>query len=449
MEQPGLDKTLEQIREALEKGQFDVAVAVLGEYHPADKAELFAELDEEHQEALFPELSPQESAEILQELTPAHAADLVSDLPDHRLVSIVERMQPDEAADLLGDIQPARAQVVLSGIEDSEDVEPLMLHHDESAGGLMTSDFLALRRRMTCQEAIAALRAWRPESETIYYLYVVDREDKLCGVVSLRELVIAQPTTQIMEIMHADIISVKGDMDQEEVARVLSHYDFLALPVVDSTGVLLGVVTVDDVIDVIEQEASEDIQRLGGAEPLDRSYLETSPFTLVRKRIGWLFLLFVTATLTGSVLRMFESQLQATVALIIFIPLLIGTGGNAGSQTTATVIRSLATGDITPGQIFRVWWHEAKVGLFLGLGMAVIAYVRAVTWDASPQLGLTVAVSTIGIVLWATGVGSLLPLLAARMGVDPALISGPVMSTLVDATGLLIYFTIAGMIMGM
>jgi magnesium transporter len=267
-------------------------------------------------------------------------------------------------------------------------------------------------------------------------------------VVNLRQLVVADPSTPLSEIMDSEVMSVPAGTDQEQCAQVMARYDLLALPVVDADNILLGVITVDDVMDVLEDEATEDIQRLGGAEPLDRSYLDTSVFTITRKRIGWLLLLFFTATLTGSVMRLFQEELQAVVALAIFIPLLIGTGGNAGSQTTAIVIRSLATGDVDLDDALRVWWHEVRVGLLLGIGMAAFAYVRAVTWESDAELALTVSASIMGIVLWATGVGSLLPLLAARLRIDPTVVSGPVMSTLVDATGLFIYFTIARLILG-
>ncbi len=204
------------------------------------------------------------------------------------IIRIVDEMEPDEAADLLGDINPEQAQVVLAGLEDPDEVRPLLLHPDDSAGGLMTSEFLALRRRMTALEAIQAIRAWRPDAETIYYLFVVDRHGRLCGVVSLRHLVVADPGTPIAEIMEPEVISVPAGTDQEECARLMTRYDLLALPVVDTDGTLLGVITVDDVMDVLEEEATEDIQRFGGAQPLERSYLDTGIFVVTRKRIGWL-----------------------------------------------------------------------------------------------------------------------------------------------------------------
>jgi magnesium transporter len=249
--------------------------------------------------------------------------------------------------------------------------------------------------------------------------------------------------------MDPDVISVPVGTDQEECARLMARYDLLALPVVNGDNRLLGVITVDDLVDVLEEETTEDIQRLGGAEPLDRAYLDTGVLTVTRKRVGWLLLLFLTETLTGSVLRHFENELQEAVALAFFVPLLIGTGGNAGSQTTSTIIRALAVGDIDLGDALRALWHELRAGLLLGIAMASIAYIRALTWGSSPAMALSVALAIFTIVVWANGLGSLLPLLAARLRIDPTVVSGPVMSTLVDATGLFIYFTIARAILGL
>jgi magnesium transporter len=293
------------------------------------------------------------------------------------------------------------------------------------------------------------MRDWKPAAEEVYYLFVVNGQRRLCGVVSLRQLIIAEPSAHISQIMDTEVISVPAGTDQEECARLMSRYDLLALPVVNDQNVLLGVITIDDVVDVLEDEATEDIQRLGGALPLERSYLDTGVLAVTRKRVGWLLLLFVTETLTGSVLRYFEHELQSAVALAFFVPLLIGTGGNAGSQTTSTIIRALAVGDIDLGDALRALWHELRAGLLLGLGMGVVAYLRALTWGSSQLLAAAVALAILIIVVWANGLGSLLPLLAARLRIDPAIVSGPVMSTLVDATGLFIYFTIARVILGL
>ncbi|GAB4433998.1 MAG: magnesium transporter [Anaerolineae bacterium] len=448
MEVRALDDILEQLRLALEHDDLAGAAAIIEALRPPDQAEVFSELDDSHQLALLPELNPADSADILEKLNDEEAAELALALPADTLTRIVDEMAPDEAADLLGDIPQAQAQAVLDRLEDPEEVHPLLLHPDESAGGLMTSEFLALRRRMTAAEAIDAIRAWKPDAESLYYLYVVDAHNVLSGVVNLRQLIIAAPSAPLSDIMDPNVITVPAGTDQEECARLMSRYDLLALPVVDEARRLIGVVTIDDVVDVLVDEATEDIQRLGGAQPLKTAYLETSVVTVFRKRIGWLLLLFLTESLTGSVLRHFEDELQAVVALSFFVPLLIGTGGNAGSQTTSTIIRALAVGEMGLRDALYSLWHELRVGFLLGLGMAGVAYVRAMTWGSSPELSLTVALAIFIIVVWANGLGSILPLLATLFRIDPTVVSGPVMSTLVDATGLFIYFTIARLVLG-
>lgn len=449
MQTPVLDTVLAHLRAALENDDLGEAAAIIEALRPPDQADLFAELDDEHQIALLPTLDPADSADILEELADEEAAELVEGLATETVIRIVDEMAPDEAADLLGDIQPEKAQVVLDGLEDADEVRPLLLHPDDSAGGLMTSEFLVLRQRMTAAEAIQSIRSWKPEAETIYYLFVVDQQGRLRGVVSLRQLVTADPATPIVQIMDPEVISVPAGTDQEECARLMARYDLLALPVVDSGDVLLGVITVDDLIDVLEEETTEDIQRLGGAEPLGRSYLDSDVLTVTRKRVGWLLLLFVTGTLTGSVLRLFEDDLKSVVALMFFVPLLIGTGGNAGSQTTSTIIRALAVGDIDFGDAARTLWHELRTGILLGVLMAVAAYVRAITWGTTQALAATVSLAVFAIVVWASGMGAILPLLATKLRIDPALVSGPLMSTLVDATGLIIYFIMARLILGL
>ena len=442
-----LDHVLIQLRAALERDDLTGATNIIQALRPPDQAELFAELDDAEQVALLPELPPASSADILEELADEEAAELVAALPAKTVIPIVDQMEPDEAADLLGDIEPKHAQAILAGLDDPEEIHPLLLHPDDSAGGLMTSEFLALRRRMTAADAIRTIQQWHPDAANIYDLFVVDRYQHLCGVVNLRQLITAKPDSLLSDIMDPDVISVPVGTDQEECARLMARYDLVVLPVVDDDKRLAGVIAIDDVVDVLEAEATEDIQRLGGAQPLDRTYLNTSVLTITRKRIGWLLLLFVTESLTGTVLRHFETELQAAVALAFFVPLLIGTGGNAGSQTTSTIIRALAVGDIDKKDVLSALWHELRTGLLLGLGMAAIAYVRALAWGTGQPLALTVSATIFTIVVWANSLGAMLPLLAAWLRIDPTVVSGPVMSTLVDATGLFIYFTVAHLIL--
>ena len=444
-----LDEKLSQLRAALEQQDSVTALAILDRFYAPDQAELLEGLDEDEQAALLPALDPVESAELLAEMEDSAAAELVAALPTATLARIMDEMAPDDAADLLANLEPEQAQSILAALEDPDEIRPLLLYPETSAGGLMTPEFLALRRRMTAAEALQAIRDWKPRHESLADLFVVDAQGAVCGQVDLRDLIVASSDTLVRDIMDPDVISVLVGTDQEECAQLMLRYSLLVLAVVNAEGALLGVITADDVMDVIEEEATEDIQRLGGAQPLDEPYLDTPVLTVARKRVGWLLLLFVTESLTGSVLRHFENELQSLVALSFFVPLLIGTGGNAGSQTTSTIIRALAVGDIRLRDTLATLWHEIRAAVFLALIMGVVAYGRALMWGTGPGLALVVSISIATIVLWANGLGAVLPLLAAALRIDPTVVSGPAMSTLVDATGLFIYFTISRLIIGL
>lgn len=447
MEQVILDDVLAQIRAALEANDLVSASAILESLRPADQAEIFWDLNDDEQAALLPKLNPADAADIFEELYDEDAAEIAVQLPLSTLVRIVNEMEPDEAADLLDDLDARQADAILAQLEAAHQIKPLIAFPDDTAGGLMTSSFIALQRRMTAAQAIAAIRMWHPDEETIYYLFVTDRLKRLVGVINLRQLIVAAPSTPVAKIMDLDVVYVAADTDQEDCADLMQRYDLLALPVVDANKHLLGIITIDDLVDVIQAEASEDIQRLGGSEPLDRAYLDTSVFSITRKRIGWLFLLFGTATLTAGVMDAYQSILGSVVVLSIFIPMLIGTGGNAGSQTTSTIIRALAVGDVEWGDAWRVWLHELSIGVVMGLTMGVAALILSYVWVTDFFVALTVACSIFGIVVWSTSAGSLLPLIAQRLKIDPTVISGPAMSTLVDATGLFIYFNIARLVL--
>jgi len=442
-----VNQALEKVRRYLEMGQVEEAIRVLEALRPADQAEVFEELNPEQQKGLLPRLDVSDSADILEYIEDERAAELANAMEPARLSRILDEMEPDEAADLLGDLPPSKAAELIKGMADAEEIIPLLAHPDDTAGGRMTTEFIALNRDMTVGEAIAYIREHRPRSQDIYYLYVVDDDGRLCGVVGFRELIAADPSTTLSEVMDPDVIFVKADMDQEECALLMSHYDLMALPVVDGERHLLGVITVDDIMDIIEEEATEDIQRMSGMEPLDTPYMEATLFSLIKKRFGWLMLLFVAEAFTGTVMRHFHSELEKAVALAFFVPLLIGTGGNAGSQATSMIIRGLAIGEIDWGDFLRVVLREVTAGLVLGAMVAGAGFLRALTWGSSPALALTVALSIVILITWANTIGALLPMAAHRLGIDPAVMSAPLLSTLVDATGLFIYFSIAKLVM--
>jgi magnesium transporter len=309
----------------------------------------------------------------------------------------------------------------------------------------MTTRVVTVRPEMTAADALAAVRRLAEEerTETVYYLYVTGTDRRLVGILSLRELVLAPPTAPVSAVMRRSFASVRPEADQEEVARLLTAKHLLALPVVDAEGRLLGIVTTDDVADVLEEEATEDIQHLGGSQPLEVPYPRASIWLLARKRVGWLLLLFAAEAYTGTVLRAFQGELEQVVALTFFIPLLIGTGGNIGSPVTTTIIRAQALGEVRFGDILRILWKELRVSVLLGVAMFIATFIRAWTLGQPLDIRLTVGTAVVLIVVWAAAVGSMLPLVLRKLRIDPAVVSAPFITTLVDGTGLVIYFEVA------
>jgi magnesium transporter len=333
-----------------------------------------------------------------------------------------------------------------------EDVEQLFKYPAQSAGRMMTEKFARVKPDWTGQYTLRFLRRVNADLETLTNLYAVDEEDRLVGVVSLREVVTEDPKKKIEELMNTDLVTVQPEVDREEVAKLLSQYDYLAMPVVDTQGHILGVITVDDVIDVLAAETTEDILKFGAVESgatADESYFAIPIKTVISRRLGWLLLLFVAGTMTGSVLRFFEAELAAVVALSFFIPLLIGTGGNTGAQTVSTLVRGLATGEVRMRDIWRVIQREFLSGLLLGSILGVVAYFRAIVWTPDPALALAVGLGVLAICAWANTIAALIPLLAQRLKIDPATVSAPLITTLVDATGLAIYLGIAKVTLGL
>ncbi|HLI50431.1 MAG TPA: magnesium transporter, partial [Thermomicrobiaceae bacterium] len=317
------------------------------------------------------------------------------------------------------------------------------------AGGRMTPAFVSVAPNLRADQAVVALRRIAQEVENVSYVYVTEGDDHLLGVLPLRNLVLTPPATPISQVMQTDVATVPVTADQEVAARLLAERNLLALPVVDENQRLLGIITADDVADILEQEATEDIERLGGSAPLDEPYLRASPTHLWRKRVGWLLALFLAEAYTGTVLRHYESEVSAVVALSFFIPLLIGTGGNVGSQVVTTIVRAMAVGDVSLRDVFKTVRKELVTGIMLGAVMAGATFIRAMTLRVGVDIGLVVATTVTAIVIWAAIVGAVLPLVLQRLHVDPAVVSAPFISTLVDGTGLVIYFTIAKVILGL
>ncbi|RME09102.1 MAG: magnesium transporter [Ardenticatenia bacterium] len=437
------------VRQLLRERKYRTLSVDLLRWHPADIAEVLEDLEPSERLLALRLLPDKVAGEVLAEMEESSAREILDDISPERLADILEDIQDDDAAALLEDVPDAlREEVIaLMEAEEAEDVRERLSYPENSAGRLMTADVVRLRRRWTVAETLDYLRHAAQTLGSVYYLYVVDDDDHLVGVVPLRALVTAAPEKTIREIMTPNVVRVNVFDDQEIVADLAAKYNFVALPVVDSEERLVGVITIDDLVDVLEEEATEDIQRLGGSEPLGTAYFATPIRTMIRKRIGWLMLLFVGGTLTGSVIRLFEDITTQFTALTIFIPLLIGTGGNAGSQTVATVIRALALGEVEFHEIFHVVLREATTASTIGLILGGIAFVRALLWHTGYEIAWVVALSLPFITVWAAIIGAMIPLVADRLGIDPTVISGPFISTSVDATGLAIYFTIARLIL--
>jgi magnesium transporter len=313
----------------------------------------------------------------------------------------------------------------------------------------MTPDFVAVPADATAEQAIAAIRQLADDAETANYVYVLDPDRRLLGVLSSYRLLLSPPETPVTELMAPDTVRVQVGADQEAAARLLTDRNLLAIPVVDDADRLLGIITEDDVADVIQAEATEDIERLGGSQPLNLPYRLASVPLLVRKRVFWLLLLFVAAGYTGTVLQNFQSELTEVVALSFFIPLLIGTGGNIGSQTVTLIVRSMALNEVAMKDIWWIVFKEMRVAFVLGAVMAVAAFVRAYLLDVSPDIGIVVALTVVAICIWAATVAAALPLVLRRLRVDPAVVSAPLITTIVDGTGLIIYFEIARLVLGL
>ena len=447
---PDLHLDLERIQELLGEKHFDQALELFNDLAIGDQVELFNHLSDEEQEMIVRRLGVEATADLFNRLSDSQAVEAAENLTTERLSDVLEEMQPDQAADILGDLSPEQASQAIEQMEDPEDVLPLLGYPDETAGGRMTTEFIAMRRHTKAGQAIEWLREVSPDHEVPYYIFVVDRERRLCGVLGIRELVVALPETMVEDIMNPDVVSVTTGTDQEQVARVMDNHNLSAMPVVDDQQHLLGVITHDDVMDVLRQEAGEDILQLGGVEPgplLDIPYWSQKLSTVVRSRFSWLLTLFVAETLTGTVMRHFNQELKTVVALSFFVPLMIGTGGNAGSQTVATIIRGMALGEVHRKDIFWVWWREFRTGVALGVLLGLVGFGRAILWGVEIQMAITVGLTIAFICAWANSVAALVPILAVEAGIDPTIISGPLMSTFIDATGLVIYFSLAALIL--
>jgi magnesium transporter len=437
-ERTGID--IEELREAW---------WVLSSEERIDGFRLLADREGDEADEFFNDLDPRDQAELLLALRPVERRFWLRSLA------------PDDAVDLLQELDDDERPALLALIDDASrrEITVLLAYEEDEAGGLMSSRFARVRPDMTVDQAVSYLRKQAVagvELETIYYIYVLEPDQRLVGFVSFRDLFAAPGSRLVREVMLTDYIAVPEAMDQEEVARIFAEYDVLALPVIDDDGRMKGIVTVDDIVDVVEEEATEDAHKFGGLAALDSPYLRTDFPALVKKRAGWLILLFLGGMLTANALAQFEDSIALLPFLTLFIPLIIASGGNSGSQASTLVIRAMAMDELRPRDWWRVARREIGTGLALGGVLGSIGFLRVLLFPgdtaaygphAVPLFGATIAISLLGVVLFGTLVGSMLPFILRRFGLDPASASAPLVATLVDVSGLVIYFVTAGFLL--
>jgi magnesium transporter len=428
-----------------------------GNWHASDVAAVMEPLSEERQAILFRLLPRDLAAKVFSYLEPDRQEQLLKAMAHTEAAAILNAMSPDDRTELLEEMPAGVMQRLLDLLSPKERaVAAQLLGYDEdSVGRLMTPDFVRVRSSWTVSRALDHIRRYGNDSETLSMVYVIDSTGRLVDDLRIRQILLAPPRTRVEELMDSRFVALRATDHREKAIEVFKDADLLALPVTDRDGALLGIVTVDDILDVAEEEATEDIQKMGGTEAFDEPYLKTGIPTMVRKRATWLVILFLSEMLTATAMARYESEIAKAVVLSVFVPLVISSGGNSGSQASTLIIRAMALGEVRLRDWWRVMRREVFSGLSLGTILGGLGFVRITTWailfgsygEHWPLLALTVGVALIGIVLWGTLMGSMLPFLLRRLGLDPATSSAPFVATLVDVSGLIIYFTAAGIIL--
>jgi magnesium transporter len=415
-----------------------------------DIAEILDPLDKNTTLLVFRMLPKDLAVDVFAHFSSEQQRDIINAVTDKELEYILDELFFDDMIDLIEEM-PANVvnKILKNSTHDERDlINQFLKYPEDSAGSIMTIEYVELRKTMTVKEALAHIKEVGLNRETIYTCYVTDKNRRLEGIVSLRTLVVSPEDEVLIDLMETDVIFVSTHDDQETVAGVFKKYGFLALPVVDAENRLTGIITVDDIMDVMEQEATEDFQRMAAMAPSEEAYLETSVFKLARHRINWLLILMISATFTGGIMAKYENVLQSVVVLSIFIPMLMDTGGNAGSQSSTLIIRGLATGEITLHDGWKVLWKEFRISLMVGITLAVVNFAKTMLYDkVGALISLTVSLTLIVTVVSSKLVGGMLPILAKKLNIDPAIMAGPLITTIVDALSLMVYFTIASRIL--
>ncbi len=427
-----------------EKRLFDLK-KLLMEVIPQDITEIIEPLETSERVIVFRLLNKETAAEVFSHLEHEDQEELLSQFGMDRVKEIMEEMDPDDITELFDELPDEMVKRLIRLLlpEERKIVNRLLNYPEDSAGRLMTPEFIELNKDSTAEESIQTIRNIGLDKETIYYSYVVDRKGFLIGIVSLKDLLLAGPDTIIQQIMTTNFVFVNTTDDQEDVAKVLTKYDLTALPVVDKDRKLVGIITVDDVVDVIHEEATEDFHKMAGIEATDEPYFNTKFFVLGRKRALWLVILLVASYLSSSVLKNYSDILQIVIPLAFFIPMLTGTCGNTGMQSATLIIRGLATGEIEMKDFIKIFLREILMGGFLGIILGIFSFIRARSIDADPFIGIVVGIAVFISVMVANIIGTVLPLILKKFKIDPAISAGPFISTIVDVTALLIYFEMA------
>ena len=445
-------KEFETIQELLQTQQYTRLRQFLVDLNDADIAACMEELPEQSMVKAFRILPKDLAADIFSYLDVDLQQTVITSLTDREAASIIDNLMADDAADLLEEMPANVVKRLLENAspETRRDINHLLRYPEDSAGSIMTVEYVDLKESLTVEGAIARIRRVGLDSETINICYVLDAQRKLLGTVALRYLLLSQPDETIGDIMHENVVSVHTHTDQEEVARQFQKYGFTAMPVVDNENRLVGIITVDDIVEVIDEEATDDIEKMAALEPSDKPYMRTSVWETYKKRIPWLLLLMVSATFTGSIITSFEDALSVYVALTAFIPMLMDTGGNAGGQASVTIIRGLSLGEIVYGDVPKILWKELRTAILCGGTLAVANFAKLMLFDrVGLSVALVVCLTLVAAVVLAMLVGCLLPVAAKKLGFDPAVMASPFITTIVDALSLLVYFQIAGLMLGL
>ena len=440
------EELFETVATLLVSGGYQQLRAVLAELEPFDLAEICEQLNESHLPLVFRLMTKDKAAECFTNMDSDLQELLIKRMSDAELKAFLDELFVDDTVDIIEEMPANVAARMLanSDPETREQINRILRYPKDSAGSIMTTEYVRLNKNMSVADAFARIRRVGYEKETIYTCYVTESDRTLVGVVTAMDLMLAETDTLISELMETNVISAKTDDEQSSVVKKFSDYGFLALPVVDGSNRLVGIVTVDDAIDVALEEATEDVEMMAGITPTDKPYLKTGVVSTWLSRVPWLMLLMLSATLTGAIISQYEEALSNLVILTSFIPMLMGTAGNAGGQSSVTIIRALSLGDVVPGDILRILWKEARVSFLCGVSLAVVGYFKAILLDGADSLvALVVCITLLATVVAAKLVGCCFPVLIKKIGFDPAVVASPFITTVIDALALVVYFAVA------